>query len=513
MDPPRPFGRVYLVGAGPGDPGLLTLKGARCLREAEVVLYDELVDHRLLELVPPACERIYVGKRGGHKYLPQEEINALLVAQGRQGRRVVRLKGGDPFVFGRGGQEALALAEAGVPFEVVPGVSAAMGVAAYAGIPLTHRGLAAAAILVTGEEDPTKPHPSINWEELARVEGTLVIFMGNRKLAELCQVLLKGGRAPQTPAAVIEWGTWPRQRSAVSTLEHLAEETRRQGIAPPSLAIIGEVVSLREQLNWFERRPLFGRRVLVTRSREQAGSLQTLLEDEGAEVSLLPLLELAPPDDWSALDECLDRLTQFAWVVFASPNSVEFFWQRLRQRGRDTRAFGPAQVVAVGQATAERLRAHGLEPDLLPEDQSQEGLVTAFAGFSVKGREILLPTSAIGRTLLAEELTRRGARVWQVATYQNRPPEPSQVELPPALKEDRVEVVVFASPSSVSHFGAVLGEERAREVLGKVVIACIGPTTAAAVAELGLKVQIQPGYSSVPALVEAICAHYREQAR
>ena len=513
MELPRPAGRVYLVGAGPGDPGLLTLKGARCLQEAEVVLYDELVDRRQLDLVPPACERIYVGKRGGHKSLSQDELDALLVAQGRQGRRVVRLKGGDPFVFGRGGQEALALAEAGVPFEVVPGVSAAMGVAAYAGIPLTHRGLAAAVVLVTGEEDPAKAHSSVDWEQLARFAGTLVIFMGNRKLAALCQALLKGGRAPQTPAAVIEWGTWPRQRSAISTLEHLAEEARRQQIAPPSLAIIGEVVSLREQLNWFEGRPLFGRRVLVTRSREQAGPLQALLEDQGAEVSLLPLLELAPPDDWRELDHCLDQLPQFAWVVFASPNSVEYFWERLRQRGQDTRAFGPAQVAAVGKATAERLRTRGLEPDLLPADQSQEGLVAAFAGLEVEGRQILLPTSAIGRTLLAEELTRRGAQVRQVATYQNRPPEPSQVELPPALVEDRIEVVIFASPSSVSHFLVVLGEERARQVLAQVAIACIGPTTAGAVAELGLSAQIQPADSSVPALVEAICAHYREQGR
>ncbi|MCC7263575.1 MAG: uroporphyrinogen-III C-methyltransferase [Candidatus Latescibacteria bacterium] len=511
MEPPHPAGRVFLVGAGPGDPGLLTLKGARCLQEAEVVLYDELVDRRLLALAPPSCERLYVGKRGGHKSLPQEELNALLVAQGQQGRRVVRLKGGDPFVFGRGGQEALALAEAGVPFEVVPGVSAAMGVAAYAGIPLTHRGLAAAAVLVTGEEDPAKPNPTLDWQQLARVEGTLVIYMGNRRLAQLCEALLKGGRAPTTPAAVIEWGTWPRQRSAVSTLEHLAEEAQRQQILPPSLAIIGEVVSLREQLNWFERRPLFGRQVLVTRSREQAGPLQALLEDQGAEVSLLPLLELAPPDDWGELDECLDQLARYAWVIFTSPNSVEFVWQRLHQRGKDTRAFGPARVAAVGKATAERLRARGLEPDLLPIDQSQEGLVAVFAGVEVAGQAILLPASAIGRVLLAEELTSRGAQVQQVVAYQNRPPAPGQVELPPALVEDRIEVVVFASPSSVSHFGAVLGEECARQVLGKATIACIGPTTAAAVAGLGLQAKIQPTDSSVPALVEAICAHYREQ--
>ncbi|MBM3279770.1 MAG: uroporphyrinogen-III C-methyltransferase [Candidatus Handelsmanbacteria bacterium] len=504
--------KVYLVGAGPGDPGLLTLKGLRCLQEAQVILYDELVDRRLLDLAPPACERLYVGKKGGRKSLSQEELNALLVEQGRQGRRVVRLKGGDPFVFGRGGQEALALAEAGAPFEVVPGVSAAMGVAAYAGIPLTHRGLAAAVVLVTGEEDPART-TALDWEQLARVQGTLVIYMGNRKLPQLCQALIRGGRPPQTPAAVVEWGTWPRQRSAVSTLQNLAEEARRKEIAPPSLAIVGEVVSLRQQLNWFEQRPLFGRQVLVTRSREQAGPLQTLLEDQGAEVSLLPLLELAPPEGWSKLDGCIDRLAQFAWVVFSSPNSVEFFWERLRQRGGDTRAFGRAQVAAVGRATAERLRARGVEPDLLPPDQSQEGLVAAFARIEVEGREILLPTSEVGRTLLAGELTGRGAQVQQVVAYQNRPPDQAQVELPPALAEGRIEVVVFASPSSVSHFFAVLGEERARDTLDKAVIACIGPTTAKAVAGLGLQAAIQPAESSVRALVAAICTFYREQQR
>lgn len=514
MELPRAVpGQVCLVGAGPGDLGLLTLKGARYLQDAEVVLYDELIDRRLLELASPSCERLYVGKRGRRKSISQEQLNALLIEQARGGRRVVRLKGGDPFIFGRGGQEALALAEAGIPFEIVPGVSAASGVPAYAGIPLTHRGVSAAAILVTGEEDPAKAAPSINWERLAQIDATLVIFMGNRKLPQLSAALQRGGRSPDTPAAVIEWGTWPRQRTVVSTLGRIAEEARRQALQPPSLAIIGGVVALREQLNWFERKPLFGRRVLVTRSREQAGALQLLLEAEGAQVSLLPLLELAPPDDWGPLDQCLVRLDQFAWVVFSSPNSVDFFFARLRQSARDTRAFGRAQVAAVGQTTAERLRLQGLHPDLIPAEQSQEGLTAAFAQIPVAGREILLPASAIGRTLLAEELERRGARVHRVAAYQNRSPDPALVELPPALVEDQLELVVFASPSSVSHFCAVLGQERALQVLGRAAIACIGPTTAKAVMELGLTAHVQPQESSVPALVRAIGDYYREQAR
>jgi len=297
-------------------------------------------------------------------------------------------------------------------------------------------------------------------------------------------------------------------RGADALLAEL-ETARGRDIRSPAL-IVGEGVDLREPLSRFEGKPLFGRRVLITRSREQAGPLQSLLEDAGARVSLLPLLDIQPPDDWSALDRCLERLDAFAWVVFASPNSVDFFFARLRHLGQDTRAFGRAAVAAVGQTTAEHLRDQGIHPNLVPADPSQEGLVAAFLDVPVEGREILIPASAIGRTLLAEKLQERGARVHRVTAYQNLPPDPAQVALPPDLTEGRLDLVVFASPSSVKHFGAVLGEASARELLTKVRIACIGPTTARAVEELGLEVHIQPDESSIPALVQAICACYAE---
>lgn len=499
-------GTVYIVGAGPGDPGLLTLKGLRYLREAEVVLYDDLLDSRLLNLAPSTCEHIAVGKRGGRKNPSQDAIHALLVERARQGRIVIRLKGGDPFIFGRGGEEALHLRQAGIPFEIVSGVSAASGVLAYAGIPLTHRGTASAALLVTGNEDPAKPDATIDWDQLAAFDGTLVIFMAVRKLARICQQLVAHGRPAATPAAAIEWGTWPDQRTVVADLQHLPTRAKAQQIRSPALIVIGSVVALRQQLNWFESKPLFGRRLLVTRSREQAGPLQQRLEAEGAAVSTLPLLHIGPPKDWTAVDAAQDQLENVAWVVFTSPNSVSFFCDRLYQRGRDARAFAHTRLAAVGLATASALRQHGLVPDLVPPRQSQAALARAFAAFDVADQEILLPASSIGRTELAETLAARGARVRHLATYVNRLPD--QVELPAALADNKLDLIVFASPSSVHNFQQVLGPQHTKAILTRTHIASIGPTTAEAVRQLGFTVHVQPGESSIPALVQAIVAFY-----
>ena len=499
-------GTVYIVGAGPGDPGLLTLKGLRYLREADVVLYDDLLDSRLLDLVPSTCEQIAVGKRGGRKSPSQDAIHALLVDRARQGHVVVRLKGGDPFIFGRGGEEALHLRRAGIPFEIVSGVSAASGVLAYAGIPLTHRGTASAALLVTGNEDPAKPDATIDWDQLAAFDGTLVIFMAVRKLASICQHLVARGRPASTPAAAIEWGTWPDQRTVVADLQHLPARATAQQIRSPALIAIGPVVALRQELNWFESKPLFGRRLLVTRSREQAGPLQQRLEAEGAAVSTLPLLHIGPPDDWTAVNAAQDRLGEAAWVVFTSPNSVTFFCDRLYQRGLDARAFSHTRIAAVGLATAAALRQQGLVPDLVPPRQSQAALASAFAAFDVAGQEILLPASSIGRTELADTLAARGAQVHHLTTYVNRLPD--QIDLPAVLAENKLDLIVFASPSSVHNFHQVLGSERAKAVFARTHIACIGPTTAKAVRQLGFAVHVQPSESSIPALVQAIVAFY-----
>ena len=511
--PSAAAGHVYIVGAGPGDPGLLTRKGVGYLREADVVLYDDLLDSRLLDMVSEACERVYVGHRGGSQARSQDEVSELLIAYAREGRRVVRLKGGDPYVFGRGGEEAIALKQAGIPFEVISGVSAASGVPAYTGIPLTHRNLAASAVLVTGHEDPDKPSPSVDWGKLAQLESTtLVIFMGNRNLPEITAALEEGGRPADTPVAVIEWGTWPHQHTVVSTLRDVVEQVRVKALKSPTLAVVGEVVSLREQLNWFEGKPLFGRRVLITRSREQAAPLQLMLEAEGADVSALPLLDIQPPRDWSELDNALGRLCEFDWVVFTSPNSVDFLFRRLHEHGRDSRAFGDVSVSAVGLSTADHLLQRGLRPDLVPEKQSQEGLAAAFKTVPVDGTQFLIPASSIGRTILDEKLAARGARVSRVVAYENRPPDPASADLPQALVEGAIDLFVFASPSSVHNFCDLMGRQQAIGRLAHAHIASIGPTTTRAVEELGLTVEVQPQESSIPNLVAAICQFFHSES-
>ena len=508
-------GRVYIVGAGPGDPGLITVKGARLLAAADIVFYDDLLDTRLLELTRPDCEHVYAGHRGGRQpegsRSRQDGLNDRLVAEAHAGRLVVRLKGGDPYIFGRGGEEAIALREADIPFEVVSGVSAASGVLAYAGIPLTHRNVAATATLVAGHESPAHDEPGVDWSALAQLSGTLVVFMGSRRLGAITASLIAGGRSEDTPAAAIQWGTWPGQRSVVATLGTLAQRADEEQIASPALIVVGEVVDLRDTLNWYESKPLFGRRVLITRSREQTGPLQLLLESEGAEVHCLPLLEISPPEDWTVVDGAISRLSGFGWVVFTSPNSVTFFFDRLRQLSKDARAFGSARVAAVGQSTGQLLHARGIQPDLLPETHSAAGLAKAFEAIPLRDQEILLPASSIGRTELDEALVRQGATVLRVTTYQNLPPPRDAVELPSALTEGQLDCVLFASPSSARHFVEVVGPEQGLAYLQQLDIAAIGPTTASALRELGLTVDLMPEESTVPALVQALCDHYGQR--
>lgn len=502
-------GCVYIVGAGPGDPGLLTLKGARFLSEADIVFYDDLLDPRLLDLAPTTCERVYAGHRGGRpadSSRRQDELNLQLIEAARAGRRVVRLKGGDPYVFGRGGEEAIALREAGITFEVVSGVSAAMAVPAYAGIPLTHRGVTQTVTLVTGHEDPAAG--AVDWPSLARANGTLVIFMGSRRAGAIASALIDAGRSPSTPAAAIQWGTRPQQRTLTATLATLDAAMTQAQLKSPVLLVIGDVVDQRQALEWFERRPLFGRRILITRSRDQSLPLRRGLEAEGGEVFELPLLEITPPDDAAPMDAALADLDRFAWIVFTSPNAVRFFFQRLRDSGRDSRALGPCRIAAVGSTTAACLADQGLIADLTPDDPSADGLLTAFSDIDVTGAQILVPSSAIGRTALDDALTTRGALVVRVTAYENRPPRPEDIEIPLALTEGKIDCIVFASPSAVSHFVSIMGQEQALDHLRAAEIAVIGPTTAAAVRARELVPTIQPANSSVEDLVQAITTHF-----
>ncbi|MEE2657689.1 MAG: uroporphyrinogen-III C-methyltransferase [Candidatus Latescibacterota bacterium] len=503
-------GWVYIVGAGPGDPGLLTLKGARYIGDAHVLFHDDLLDRRLLTLAAPDCEIVNVGHRadGSHGRI-QQDLNERLIAAARRGRVVVRLKGGDPYIFGRGGEEAEALHKAGIPFEVVSGVSAATGALAYAGIPLTHRGISTTAVLVTGHGDPSDPDSGVDWQQLAGISGTLVIFMGARNLCAIVKALISAGRPAEQPAAAIQWGTYPVQQAVVATLGTIAEEVEGAELGPPTIVVCGDVVNLRDQLNWFESKPLFGRRILVTRSRNQAAALQLMLEAEGADVHSLPLLEITPPDDTAYVDAIVDRLGEFDWVLFNSPNAVTYFFERVHALKRDARAFADVRVAAVGLATSETLRQQGMVADLIPKTHSSEGLAQAWDDVDLQGAKILIPASSIGRTDVDAVLDERGANITRITAYENRAPDPAKLHLPEALTTGPLDSVVFASSSSVRNFVDVLGRDRAREVLANVDIASIGPTTTQAVVNFDLPVAVQPEESSVPSLVRALCDHFQ----
>jgi len=500
-------GFVSLVGAGPGDPGLLTLAGRDRLANADVVVYDRLIDPALLAHAPETAERVYAGKSPSSKALTQEEINALLVELGRAGKRVVRLKGGDPFVFGRGGEEALALAAAGVPFEVVPGVTSAVAAPAYAGIPVTHRGLASSFAVVTGHEDEDKPDASVDWRSLAGSVDTIVVLMGRAALGGVARALIEGGRPASTPAASIEWGTTTRQRSVSAPLGGIAEAVRDAGLASPLLTVVGRVAELREHLRWFEGRPLFGRRVLVTRTRAQASALSDLLRRHGAVAVEIPALELQPvasESDFEAVAAALEA-GRYAWCLFTSANAVDFVFAFLDRAARDARVFGGCRVAALGTATAAALRARGLRADLVAGEFTSAGLLDALP-LDVGGQRFLLPRAEGGSEDLTGGLKARGALVDEIVLYRSAVPAAADAQALELIRSGGIDAVTFASSSSVRNLAALLGEDFSR--LRSSTVACIGPLTAATARELGLTVAVEPATHTLPALVEALVRHY-----
>ena len=504
-------GKVHLVGAGPGDPGLITQKGLRCLENAQVVVYDRLLDPSLLEAAPDSAERIFVGKERGRQALTQDEINQVLVDRAEGGLDVVRLKGGDPFVFGRGGEEALALAQRGIVFEVVPGVTSAVAAAAYAGIPVTHRGISTSFTVVSGSEDPSKPESSIEWqamgESLARTGGTLEVLMGWNSMEPILAALVKGGLASTTPVALVQWGTWPHQTTITGNMEDVVERGREAGLEPPVIAIIGGVVELREQLRWFDRRPLFGKKVLVTRSRTQASKLKVLLEELGAQPVELPTIQTKPLEDYGQLDSALARLSQFSWVIFASVNAVDAVFARLElsEYFRDARAFGGVKVGAIGPATGAALERRGIIADFVPETSVSEAVVKELAGCDWTGVPVLLPGADIGRDALATGLKKLGAKVEQVVAYRTVTP-PGVSDLTRRVIDQGVDVITFTSSSTARNLMEALDGDGG--ILNSTLIACIGPTTAATAKELGLKVDLVAKKHNVEGLVEALAQYY-----
>jgi uroporphyrinogen III methyltransferase/synthase len=499
---------VYLVGAGPGDPGLITVKGRECIAAADVIIYDYLAAPSLLKHAAGTAELIYVGKKGGDHTLPQEEINALIVAKARENKIVTRLKGGDPFVFGRGGEEAEVLVEAGIPFEVVPGVTSAVAATAYAGIPLSHRKLTATIAFVTGHEDPAKEESNIDWASLAKGIGTLVFFMGVKNLPRIVSELTRHGRSPQTPAALVRWGTTAEQVTVSGTLADIVERVREAGLKAPAIIVVGEVVGLRERLQWFERRPLFGKRIVVTRTREQASDLVDALTGLGAACLECPTIRIAPPDDAGPLDQAIARLERFDWIVFTSVNGVSRFFERLFETGRDVRAIGHVRTAAIGPATAGRLKAFGLASDLVPDNYRAEAVIAAFRSQDIRGRSILLPRAQEARLVLPEELTAMGAIVTEASAYKTEPASDGRGALIERLEDRTVDLITFTSSSTVNNFKALLPEDRFGELTAGVAAACIGPITAETARRLGFDVRIEAPLYTIPGLCDAILAHY-----
>jgi uroporphyrinogen III methyltransferase/synthase len=492
---------VKLVGAGPGDPGLLTVRAVECLSRAEVVLYDRLVPERLLEQVPAGARRVCVDEFHGCHPERWPQVYQTMIDAARQGRRVVRLKGGDPFLFGRGGEEAAALREAGIPFEVVPGVTAALGAAACAGIPLTDRRHASAVAFVTGHQKP-EAADSLDWAALARFPGTLVVYMGIARLPYLVGELLGHGKAPDTPAAVIRWGTTPEQQTLTAPLASLPDAVQAAGVKAPALVIVGPVVGLRSELAWFESRPLFGKHVLVTRPRGQAGEMVRRLEERGASVSLLPAVEIGEPADWGPVDRALAELDRWQWLVFTSANGVAALLGRLLRAGRDLRALGSVRLAAIGPATAEALRAYHLEPDVVPSVYTSEGLAAALKERAA-GQRVLLARADRGREVLRSELA-AVAEVEQVAVYSQRDAEIEPGALAP-LREGRIDFVTLTSSNIARALVRSLDDTGLAQVrAGRVRLVTISAVTTAAVRELELPVAAEAREATAEGVVQAL---------
>ena len=484
--------KVYLVGAGPGDPELITVKGRRILEQADAVLFDHLAPAALLELAPPRAERIYVGKKKTAHAFTQEEICAMLVERARRGLTVVRLKGGDPFIFGRGGEEAEALADAGIAFEIVPGVTAPLGIAAYTGVPLTHREHASVVTFVTGHDAGR-----IDWDKVGHAE-TLVIFMGLTTFEEIARALLAHGRSPQTPAMAVRWATRPDQETLAGTLATLPSLIVQEGMKPPATIIVGEVVRLREKLDWYGRLPLAGKRIVVTRAREQADALSARLRSLGAAVIEIPTIEIRPAADYGPLDRAIADLARYDWLIFTSANGVRYFVDRLDRSASDLRALR-ARICAIGPATRAAVEALHLKVDLMGREYVAEGLLEAFAAHDLAGQRVLLPRAAVARDLVPVELARRGAQVDVVEAYRTAVPDEAAAQARAVFGAPRQpDCVTFTSSSTVQNFVAAAG------VVPGVKAVSIGPVTTRTARSLGIEVAAEARVFTVDGLVEAV---------
>ena len=502
-------GKVYLVGAGPGDPGLISVKGLECLAQADVVIYDRLLDSSLLDLARPEAERIYVGKAAGQHTKEQSEIHQLLVERAKEGKTIVRLKGGDPFVLGRGSEEAEALKQNHIPFEIVPGISSAIAVPAYAGIPVTHRGLASSFAVITGHEDPTKESSSIAWDKLATGVDTLVFLMGMQNLPKIVEQLIAHGRPANTPVAVIKDGTRYNQKTIVGNLIDIAAKVEEHKLIAPAVIIVGEVVSLREKLRWFDNRPLFGKHILITRARHQASTLSKLLSEHGAQPIALPAIDIQATPNTEELDQVISDLEHYHWIVFTSVNGVETFFRRLHNLNLDARTLKNLKIGAIGPATARALEKMGIIPDYLPEVYTGKGFVDGLKSRDVAGQRFLLPRADIADKELAEGISQLGAQVHEVAVYRTVPTADALSKARRLLLSGEIDVITFTSSSTVSNLVAIFKGDH--QAINSTKVACIGPKTAETAAKAGLKVDIVASKHTIPGLVEAIEQYFKKE--
>ena len=505
-------GKVYLVGAGPGDPKLITLKGIECLQRADVVIYDLLINVKLLEHCPAHTEKIYGGKMIGEQEQRQAEIDDLMIRHAKAGKTVVRLKGGDPFIFGRGGEEALTLVEAGIDFEVVPGITSAIAAPAYAGIPLTHRNYSSSVAFVTGHSAALKADSTIHWEQLGTGVDTLVILMGVGHLREIAGRLIQHGRSPNTPISLIHWGTTPQQKTLEGTLSDIAQKAEEVNFRNPAAIVVGDVNVLREQLGWFDQKPLFGRRIIVTRARAQASNFAEYLESYGAEVIEFPTIETQPIPNNAALDRAIAQLAAYNWVIFTSVNAVEYFYHHLRENSKDTRSLGITRVCAVGRKTVEALNQIGIRADYVPSQY--RGAVLAAELEGVEGRKILLPRASIAADDLPNGLRDRGAIVDAIPIYETVKAGAEGCEaLGADLHNGRIDMVTFTSSSTVTNFLEMFDSQPFAVLLDQVHIAVIGPSTEATAKANGLTVDIMARQASVESLAEEIVEFYTRKEK
>ncbi len=528
------YGKVVLVGTGPGDPGLVTQKAVECIHEADVLVYDRLIPGGLLIQAKEGAEKIFAGKQPGGHTMSQEQINALLVNKAKQGKLVARLKGGDPFVFGRGGEEALALQEENVEFEVIPGVTSAVSAPMYAGIPLTHRGISSSFTVVTGHEDPMKKESAIQWDQLAKTSGTLCFLMGVGNLEKIASALIRNGRNPDTPVALIRWGTRPHQETLTGTLADIPSKVQERKFKAPAVIVVGEVVSLRHKISWYENKPLFGKTVIVTRARSQASVLSRQIQRLGGDPIEVPAIKISSPESFRDLDEALGNIESYSWVVFTSANGVDKFFQRLESMEKDSRKLGKNKIAAIGTGTEKALKTKGIHPDVVPKEFRAEALINALKGRVQKGEKILIPRAKEAREILPQSLKELGLEVEVVTAYETiRENGEALTQLKHLLdiqkesnKEDhknkrqlQAHAITFTSSSTVRNFMELLlklvqlekdlTDANPARYLDQICVACIGPITASTCWDFGIEVNVVAEEYTIEGLLNALIRYLK----